>query len=355
MNYNNPAFCVLPFIHKHTRLSGENTLCCNSTLPVKPGSIDNLRQKILNGERIQHCKTCYAYEDNGLMSTRIRENTRWLADSEVKEYIDTYSTNREEIIFSYDLRHSNICNLACIGCMPQQSSMWAKELNIEIKPIHFKFGQEQLKSAKWIYLAGGEPFLVNELVDLLRTVSKQETQPLVCVNTNLTIQDDDIAEICKNLKSLTLQISFDGVGKIAEYHRWPLKWEKFKRNLEWAKSLGCNIIFNTVVDATNVAFIHEIAEYQELPNSWYLTILFKPSPLRIENLPDHLKQFAYDNFIKLKESTHYQNDINFKNDVDSIACKILEQGSPKDLSTHIQAMDSRRKINHADFLGISLV
>ena len=354
MNYDNKTFCVLPFIHKHVRLSNQITVCCNSQITVKPNDVNIIREKLLTGKKINHCSTCYSYEDQGIISPRMKENERWLADTEVKNYIETYTSEREEITFSYDLRYSNICNLACIGCMPQQSSLWAKELGVKIAPINFKFDLEKVNNAKFIYLAGGEPFLTTELIELLKNISKLDIQPFICINTNLTIQDDEIKEICSKLKSLTLQISIDGIDKVAEYHRWPLKWEKFKRNLEWARSLNCNIMFNTVVDAVNVSFIHEILEYQNYPSIWNLTPIIQPMALRIENLPNHLKQSAYDNFIKLINSTHYKIDSNFKNNVDAIAKKILEDGDPNILSSHIQQMDDRRKINHVNFLGIDL-
>jgi MoaA/NifB/PqqE/SkfB family radical SAM enzyme len=354
MNYDNKTFCVLPFIHKHTRLSNQDTVCCNSQIAVRPEDINNIRQKLLTGEKIKHCRTCYAYEDQGIISPRMKENERWLADTEVKNYIETYTPEREETTFSYDLRYSNICNLACIGCMPQQSSLWAKEMGIETKPINFKFDLAKAKNAKYIYLAGGEPFLTTELIDLLKNISQLDNQPFVCINTNLTVQDDEIKEICSKLKYLTLAVSFDGVGKVAEYHRWPIKWKKFERNLEWASSLGCNILFNTVVDAVNVSFIHEILEYEHYVSDWNLTPIQNPIQLRVENLPNHLKQSAHNNFIKLMKSNYYTNDSNFKNKVDSIAKKILEEGSPTILSNHIQNMDNRRKINHIDFLEIDL-
>jgi molybdenum cofactor biosynthesis enzyme MoaA len=354
MNHDNKTFCVLPFIHKHTRLSNQDTLCCNSHIAVNPDDINSIRQQLLTGEKIKHCSTCYVYEDQGIISPRMKENERWLADTEVKNYIETYTPEREEITFSYDLRYSNICNLACIGCMPQQSSLWAKEMGIKIKPINFKFDLNKAKNAKYIYLAGGEPFLTTELIELLKNISQLDNQPSVCINTNLTVQDDEIKEICNKLKYLTLIVSIDGVGKVAEYHRWPIKWKKFERNLEWASSLGCNISFNTVVDAVNVSFIHEILEYEHYVSHWNLTPIQRPMPLRIENLPNHLKQAAHNNFIKLMKSTHYTNSSNFKNNVDLIAKKILEEGSPIVLSNHIQNMDNRRKINHVDFLEIDL-
>lgn len=351
----NHAFCVLPFIHKHKRLSGIDTLCCNSQKPVYPNDFAKIRQDMIDGKRVEHCASCYHREDINLVSTRMRENTRWLSDPEVKNYINNYSSTSEDVTFSYDLRYSNICNLACIGCMPQQSSLWAKEMKMEIKPINFHVDLEKVKNAKWIYLAGGEPFLTPELIHLLEVISKQNIQPMICINTNLTVQDDAIKEICTKLKHLTLQISFDGVSGVAEYHRWPLKWEKFKRNLEWAKSLNCNIMFNTVIDAVNVSFIHEMLAYQDYPSTWMLTLLTNPLPLSIENLPEHLKQDAHSNFIKLKESIHYHTDSNFKNDVDTISNRLLATGDQHKLSRFIQAMDNRRNINHVDFLGIDLI
>jgi sulfatase maturation enzyme AslB (radical SAM superfamily) len=352
MNIDSPTFCVLPFIHKHKRLAGIETLCCHSQTPID--DIKIIRQKLINGERVNNCETCYKLEDNGFASHRIKENNRWLLDPDVKEYINTYIPDSEEITFSYDLRYSNICNLACIGCMPQQSSLWAKELHLQIKPINFKFDLDKATKAKWIYLAGGEPFLTDELIALLKQISDLDVQPLVCINTNLTIQDDDIKKICENIHNLTLQISIDGVGKVAEYHRWPLKWEKFKRNLEWARELNCNIVFNTVVDAVNVGFIDQILEYEDYPSTWILTPLLTPVALQVEHLPDRLKQQAHDNFIKLKKSKHYVNDINFKTNADSILNKITKDGDPSKLSQFIQRLDKRRNINHTEFLGIDL-
>lgn len=356
MDYKeNSSFCVLPFIHKHKRLSGSETLCCFSQVPVNKNSIQNIRKKILEGERVKNCETCYKQEERGLISHRIKENKRWLDDPEVKNYIDNYSLEKEEVTYSYDLRYSNICNLACIGCMPQQSSLWAKELNIAIKPIDFKFDIASAKKAKWIYMAGGEPFLTDELVELLKNISTLDEQPFICINTNLTVQDDNVKKICEKLKSLTLHISIDGINKVAEYHRWPIKWEKFERNLQWAKDLNCNIMFNTVVDAVNVSFIHEILPYENYVSNWSLISLLQPTQLRIENLPNKHKQNAYDNFTKMKSSKYYQQDVYFKTNVDAILNKILEKGSPDQLSEFIKKLDGRRNINHQEFIGINLI
>lgn len=348
------TFCVLPFIHKHQRLSGDETLCCFSQTPIKKESMTDVHTRLLNGEKIPHCKQCWNVESLNLESHRLRENKRWLEDKEVSEYIKSYKVGDELKTFSYDLRFSNLCNLACIGCMPQQSSLWAKELKINYPMVPTRFNIDETMNAKYIYLAGGEPFLAPETTKLLEEITLRKNQPIVCINTNLTVQDDYIKELCTKLKSLTLAVSIDGVGSVAEYHRWPIKWEKFLRNLEWARTLNCNLMFHTVVDAVNISFLPEIMQYETYTDKWTLTLLERPMSLQVKNLPNNLKEFAHKNFIRLRNSIHYENNLVFRNSVDRIAEEILVDGNPTMLANFIRTMDARRNINHTDYLGIQL-
>lgn len=357
MNTDSKTFCILPFIHRHQRLSGIETLCCHSQYPIDRNdkqSIINLQQQLANNEKIPHCNQCWHAESINLESSRQRENKLWLTKPDIAEYIKNYNIGDDTTTFSYDLRYSNTCNLACIGCMPQQSSLWAKELNIKNISIKNNFDITEAKNSKSIYLAGGEPFLVPEMIDLLKQISKQDKQPSICINTNLTVQDDELTSICKDLKNLTLTISIDGINKIAEYHRYPIKWSKFERNLEWAKELNCSLMFNTLVDAVNVSFIHEIMKYESYVGTWSFILLDRPDPLRVNNLGEHLKESAHTNFLNLRKSIHYKNET-FKNTVETIAERILMPGKPEMLSNHIKALDTRRSINHVDYLGISLI
>lgn len=357
MNIDSKTFCILPFIHKHQRLSGVETLCCHSQHPIDRNnkqSIINLQKQLTNDEKIPHCIQCWNTESKNLESSRQRENKLWLSKPDIVEYIKNHNIGDDETTFSYDLRYSNICNLACIGCMPQQSSLWAKELNVQTLNIKNNFDIGDIKKSKSIYLAGGEPFLVPEMIELLKQIAKQAEQPSICINTNLTVQDDELKSICKDLKSLTLTISIDGINKIAEYHRYPLRWDKFERNLEWTKQLNCSLMFNTLVDAVNVSFIHEIMKYESYVDVWGFILLDRPVPLQLNNLPEHLKKSAHYNFLNLKESIHYNNET-FKNTIETISEKILMPGEPQLLSNHIKTLDNRRNINHVNYLGISLI
>lgn len=353
---DNKAFCVLPFIHRHQRLSGFETLCCLSSNVISRKNkkhLDGLRKKMIDGEPIDNCKICYETEKTGLISSRILENNRWLNDEEVADYINNWNVDSEERIFTYDLRHSNICNLACIPCGPHASSLWAKELKVNI-PIVKSLNFDECISAKYIYLAGGEPFLVSEFIDLLQKISLLDEQPFITINTNLTIQNEDIAIICQKLKKLTLNVSVDGYGKTMEYNRYPLKWDKFIKNLEWTRTLNCNVRFNSIVNALTVYSMHELMRIEDYCYEWGLTPVQGNDALLLHNLPDMFKQQAFNNFNNLKKSRFYISDSNFRKTVDTFSEMILMPGDSTKLIKFVQEIDSRRKINHETYLGIKL-
>jgi MoaA/NifB/PqqE/SkfB family radical SAM enzyme len=332
-------------------------LCCHSSTPLgnlDTAEINALKVKLLNGEKIQHCQNCYNSESSGSISPRLLESSRWLKDPEVQDYIDNWQVDGDHKIFFYDLRYDNKCNLACISCNPRDSSLWAKELGINTNQPRVDIDLAQIRSAKKVYLAGGEP-LINELfIDLIEQISTQDQQPELVINTNLTRTNDRLKKSLTRIKNLTLTVSVDAWGKVNEYHRWPMKWEKFIENLTWASGIGCNIQFNSVVDAVTVLNIHKLQEIEHLCNQWSLSVLYRPYSLLINNLPEEIKQSVHDNFVNIRESKHYYNNLIFKTRVDSIATAILEPGDSTLLSLYIKELDQRRNINHYDYLGTHL-
>jgi sulfatase maturation enzyme AslB (radical SAM superfamily) len=352
----NGAFCVLPFIHDHQDTNLTQRLCCHSKTPID--SIDStdtdlLRQKILLGEKIPHCNSCYQQEQNARISPRLRESSRWLRDPEIKTYIDSWVPGHLETFF-YDIRVENKCNLACIGCGPAQSTLWARELGIKSSKVSPNYNTQKMLRSKKIYLAGGEPLIINKFIELLELISKQTVQPEVVINTNLTRVNPRLVEILTQIKNLTLTISVDAFDKVNEYHRWPLKWDKFLKNLECVNKIGCTIQFNTVIDAVTVINVDQLIQIEHLTHMWNLVNLRSPQALRVNNLPELLKKDIVSNFEKIKLSRFYSSDLSFRRQVDSILSDIVEPGNPELLSMYIDQIDQRRKINHQTYLGIKL-
>jgi len=352
LNFNS-GFCALPFIEKFLKNSSKQYYCCHSNIPVENKNME--LETIFNGGKIKQCVNCYKLEENNVISPRQKETAQWLKDPEVAEYLENWTLESNQKKFFYDIRYDAKCNLACISCSEFDSTLWQKELGIkihrhQIDPLNIN----QAISSKKIYMAGGEPFIITGFVNMLKTISCNEVQPEIVVNTNLTKLDSDLISCLSKIKKLTLVISVDSYGSVNEYHRWPLKWDKFIQNLEFIKSLNCYKMFNTVVDAVSILNLGSLVDIEHHVQHWNLTILDRPQSLVIANLPDRIKQRAKESVVKLTKSKFYSVSIEFKSKIDYILSLIDEKGNPKDLSEFISILDQRRKINHVDYLGALL-
>jgi hypothetical protein len=354
----NPAFCVLPFIEDFRNIGGDRKFCCHSRstidLDLYSHSNNELRQQILSGQKISHCESCYHLESKKIVSPRQRETTRWLQDPEVNQYISDWSPERSEIFF-YDLRFDNKCNLACISCDEHSSSLWAKELKITQHKKIVNVDIEKISASKKIYLAGGEPLIIEDFVRLIEILAAQDTQPELVINTNLTSISDRLKTALVKIKNLTLTVSVDAFGSVNEYHRYPLRWNKFMRNLEWVRAnVSCTVLFNSVVDAVTVINISNLVDIEKYADQWNLSILTHPAALQICNLPENLKLKISENFELIKNSKFYKTNYEFKSKVTEITTQINSVGNEFLLSNYIAALDSRRHIDHQQFLGHKL-
>jgi len=352
---NNGAFCVLPFIEKFQNLDGKQYLCCHSDVPVTSQSVLQIQKNITNGIKTPECHRCYQLESDKIISPRQKESISWLRDSEVKEYVTSWTPESNAQTFFYDIRYSNKCNLACISCHPTDSSLWAKELKVDIVNYPLNFTIDELLSAKKIYLAGGEPLIIDEFINLINCIAEKDIQPEVVINTNLTSITEDLQKSLSHIKNLTLTVSIDGYESVNEYHRWPLKWPKLLSNLHWVReNIQCFIQMNSVVNAVTILNIDQLTKIEWLIDQWNLSILTQPTSLLIKNLPENLKSVVADKFKNIKQSKFYKQDPIFKTRVDNILLEILATGDPVSLSTFIDTIDQRRNINHENYLGVKL-
>ncbi len=348
----NPAFCVVPWIEDFYHLDGKKYLCCYSRVPVD--NRQEILEKIWQGEKVDHCRTCYEKDENNVVSPRIDETIKWLKNAEIRNFFNTESTPEFNPVF-YDLRYDNKCNLACVSCNPFDSSLWQKELKIVLPkkdPLNLSL---DLHKTKKIYLAGGEPFLIKDYIDLIKKVSIINPDIELVINTNLTYIPDEIIGYLKKIKDVLLVVSIDSTGKVNEYHRYPMSWNKLMENLNIVSSNDFKIMFNTVVDAVSIWGFDSFVELESFPAFWNLSNLIGAKSLTIENLPSSLKQHAYNKIEHLKDIRFYKTDIIFKKNVDFLLeNKVLNHGSHDSLRHFINELDSRRNINHTDYLGVNL-
>lgn len=347
------TFCVLPWIEYHTRTDGRQYFCCWATKPLASEHEAALaRQEILNNQPVDYCKNCYKLEDDNLISPRQRESAIWFKDISIR---DKFKNDPIYEPVFFDIRLDNKCNLACIGCNPGDSTLWQKELGIPIKRYSKLPDFDKIKKARKIYMAGGEPFIIDGFLDIINFVADHHPDIELVVNTNLTALPDSILISLQKIKQVGITVSLDGYGKVNEYHRYPLKWEKFMRNLNTLYETGVRIEFNSVLDAVSVFGLTELYKLEQFASRWDLPILTKPTALLIENLPMQVRDVALENAQSLKKIKFYGTDPKYKNAVDFLIESLGKFGNPAELSEYIQQLDLRRKIDHSHYIGVNLI
>lgn len=204
-----------------------------------------LKQEMFASELPHDCRTCTATEKT--VGTSLRH---------------TYLENTtDDDVWNNRLTHlefngSNICNLACVHCQPLYSSRWHTErkklekiveANDDIKRIALNFNPlsmtdpdlvkmhlpnpdlviETIKDLDFSHLKllnfrGGEPFLNSETTRILEYLNERDMLPGidVLITTNCTYVDDDALPLLKKCRSVTLNLSIDGVYDLFEYIRY---------------------------------------------------------------------------------------------------------------------------------------
>jgi len=363
------SFCIMPWVHLATEPTGNCKICCLSTKTISDDngkaynlghddineiynskSIREVREKMLNGERIPECSKCWKEEDNGGLSQRQTMNNLGINEYlEIENIIATSSNNNyavEHDPMYYDFRFGNLCNLKCRSCGALNSSQIAKEykklhdqgqykwswVDPELDNINewyqtnkFKDNvYRNIKDVKKIYFTGGEPTLVEENYKLMeRLISEGVAKNVhLTFNTNMTNLRDDFYAMIQEFKSVEIAISIEGYGRIQEYLRHPSKWTQIEKNIRRMAELPRNIIMFAcpVVQSVNLEYIVEFFEFIENINKeygWYRIrmlpiVLTDPRKLSADILPTDYKQECFKKIKEFVESCpNFLNDEHF--------------------------------------------
>lgn len=137
-----------------------------------------------------------------------------------------------------DLRWSNTCNYACVYCGPYFSSQWAQELGEKVNADRETFVKLKeyayagLNNLKEVYLAGGEPLLIKENLELLEELYRVNPTCLVRVTTNASTLKNKIYQKLCQFENIKWEVSVEAVGQQFEYIRYPGVWTEFEPNLQ---------------------------------------------------------------------------------------------------------------------------
>ena len=288
-----PGFCVLPF----TSLYGgrESIPCCEyrgeidtpenwTSAPIDElwhsEKFQQLRKQFYKQRLPQGCTICIQDEQQGIESKREWSNKRF------QEQTDRYYNNptlTPDVPVDYDMRLSNYCNLECVMCGPNHSTAIASRItnfpqaddfHIKVKVASyrkntefFSYMQQHIGKVKKILLAGGEPFLMPDVIEFLKQLSEAKVTPNIDLRilTNGTVFRSQWIEYLNSYKSLNIQVSLDAVGDVLEYVRYPNKWKKVYNNLKQFKELqqqnkNIKINLNPCVHLLNLTGVHKVLD-----------------------------------------------------------------------------------------------
>lgn len=278
-------FCAAPWTGLYIDPSGRVDNCCISKNDI--GNVNEhhvndivagtrnlaVKQDMLANLRVKGCDSCFRNDPSH------RFQNFW--NTEYTQLGDDYFANTDNFSLKYlDLRWNNTCNYACIYCGAGCSSLWAdietkKDANtIDIIPVDQKTTRSRqslldyvianVSEIEHIYLAGGEPLMLKENVQVMDAVLAAGSQCRIVVNTNLSrLEGNAVFERLKQHRNVQWLISGETSHEQYEYIRWPGVWSDFHRNLGIINDLrdrGHTMSFNFVVMNLNALSVWDFVD-----------------------------------------------------------------------------------------------
>lgn len=303
------TWCVLPWIHTASLTDGSTQLCCvaesvsdtnlnQSTVNDYWSSsyLKETRKKMLQGEKVKACRRCYEEEANGYKSHRIIENKTWfekLGAEQIDQLVDQSKTNPDNLgIVSLDLRLGNTCNLQCIMCQPRESSKWVQLADklvgatgdLQLKGEWVWKNQIKFESYEWyknetfwkdlkdilpsvreLIIAGGEPMLIKQHLRFIAecAASGEAGHIHLRYHTNMMELPIEMLPHWEKFEKVEFFVSTDGMDDIANYIRYPSKWNKIIENIKIIDQMPSNISLRFLysVQALNIAHLPDFIDW----------------------------------------------------------------------------------------------
>ena len=281
---NKPAtLCLAPWVHTYLSPQTERRMCCASREPAQnfqqyidvsagtgryiPITLDehwnsehmrSVRRRMIAGETLPECEVC---NDKLLNTSVYRSYFDSLFGHKYLQVIEStdetgYTTMKP---VSWDYRFTNLCNFKCRMCGDMLSSAWETEqkqhnmvdwsnpknlwMQPEVKKQIEKFQDSEIEAefsqaveehrVEEVYWVGGEPLMYEQHWRYMKRIIELGDGQNVYAryNTNLSRIDyrgvNLYRDILSQLRDWQICASLDGTGKIGEYIRTGLEFDKW--------------------------------------------------------------------------------------------------------------------------------
>lgn len=311
------TYCVLPWQSLSIDNQGRSRICCNNDAHYRShdgvrindcGTASEamhtdyhrqVRAALANGEQHASCSKCWDMERRGGRS--FREIWNSILPDVVKTPTVRY----------LDVTLGNKCNLTCRMCNEWNSHLWQidnqrmgrrSDPNIsntrwfEASNVR-KLISDNLSTVTHINFLGGEPLIVPEQLELLRSClnSGRAHEISLSYNTNMTTLLGSQLELWRGFKRVDLSVSLEGVGIHNDYIRQNSRWADIERNI-YAVLGNANV--HMTVHATfgmlNALTVCELARWATEHSAFggrlpWLNIVHWPANQDPRHLPDCAK------------------------------------------------------------------
>lgn len=388
------TICMLPWISIETSPMGTSRPCCLAQEEIKDDSgqiyslrnttlqtiynstyMQSLRKQFRNGEKPATCNRCWEEEAAGRDSKRIHSKVRL---KELYKEVDWYNDTPDQLWF-IDLKLGNICNLKCRICGSWSSSKWATEEMAYLPPSVDKkthIAYTWLKQGKWpeespdfwenlkallpnikyIEFTGGEPWLIQEHMELLQYACQTGDAKHIDIhyNTNATQWDTKLGDLWTEFGRVDIAFSIDNVGDRFEYERYGANWERAneivdmvnrKTNHPPSGNITTQLCFT--INIQNVFYLDELLDWADTKKfgSIYFNMLHSPDHMSIQNMTPAAQELV---LTKLK--TTFWKTAKYSQEIDNVI-KFIQNGQGSDGSEFLRQMkqtDAYRKQNFMD-------
>lgn len=305
----NKSFCPLPWTGFIVQQNGEIKNCVLSNDAI--GNINDtpieqilkgeknksIKQQMLSDSKPSSCSGCYRLEKGKNNFDIISQRIYYLkelrkVDPALYDQIENFD------LHTVDIRWTNQCNQACVYCGPHNSTLWEKEvgpkkmMSTEAKESLRTFIFDNVEKLKNVYLAGGEPTLMNENIRFLTLLLEKNPDVHLRVNTNLSNTNTKVAKLIKQFENVHWLASVESTGDHYNYIRYGGKWKDFCDNLDEIRNMkNHKVTFNMLYCILNHKELFRCIDHLKGQgfhnNSFVLGPVYGPEYLNILNLPEH--------------------------------------------------------------------
>ena len=312
-----------------------------------------LKQDMLEDRKPHNCSGCHRVEKDKNRFDIISQRLYYL--KELKNVNrNLYDKIANFSLYTVDLRWTNQCNQACVYCGPDNSSMWHKEvggqelMSPQKKERLKQYVFDNVHQLKNVYLAGGEPLLMNENQELLERLWACNRDVHIRVNTNLSNIDTKVGKLIKQFENVHWTVSVEATGERYNYIRYGGNWKRFVKNLQTLVDREQKITFNMLYFILNYReLFHCVDVMRDMgfsDNAFVIGPLYTPTHLNILNLPEN----KLDESKKLLNDGIATSDMYLKDSLQNILTYINNEHFVPDFERslrEVSILDKRRKLD----------